>query len=317
MKKILAAVLFCTMTMPMLTSCTNDNNPMMSPEPEQLAEYTIIYYANGGGNVDYCIFPIISDFYKADPNAYKTVNVVTQYKFSTTENLKEQNCWSDDTCEVFGSKTVRWAVDPTKTFGEQLFDSENLYGADNADLTCPDSLTNFINWAAKNYPAKNYMLILNDHSNGYTPDDELAGHFTAKSLKRAIANANVRLQTIYMQSSLMNNLEYQFELKDLCDYMMASTYVMPDDVGTLGLMVEVLNAFYNDIEAGLSTYCSINVETSEYGFDPETPIYTDLTVTRTANLDKLGEMMREFTDRLCDTYTNGTEQQKQQPVQTV
>lgn len=306
-----AAVLCCVATF-ILSSCnTNDDIPVNNDDTEQLADYTIIYYANGGGNADEYQMPMIGDFYGASAEAYEWVNVVVQYQYSSAENMKKQSLFQDEFCDEWGSKTVRWAIDPQKNLSSQMGDQENIYGTDNADCTCPDSLTNFINWAAKNYPAKNYMLILNDHSNGYTPDDELAGHFTAKSLKRAIANANVRLQTIYMQSSLMNNLEYQFELKDLCDYMMASTYVMPDDVGTLGLMVEVLNAFYNDIEAGLSTYCSINVETSEYGFDPETPIYTDLTVTRTANLDKLGEMMREFTDRLCDTYTNGTEQQKQ------
>ena len=306
-----AAVLCCVATF-ILSSCnTNDDIPVNNDDTAQLADYTIIYYANGGGNADEYQMPMIGDFYGASAEAYEWVNVVVQYQYSSAENMKKQSLFQDEFCDEWGSKTVRWAIDPQKNLSSQMGDQENIYGTDNADCTCPDSLTNFINWAAKNYPAKNYMLILNDHSNGYTPDDELAGHFTAKSLKRAIANANVRLQTIYMQSSLMNNLEYQFELKDLCDYMMASTYVMPDDVGTLGLMVEVLNAFYNDIEAGLSTYCSINVETSEYGFDPETPIYTDLTVTRTTNLDKLGEMMREFTDRLCDTYTNGTEQQKQ------
>ena len=306
-----AAVLCCVATF-ILSSCnTNDDIPVNNDDTEQLADYTIIYYANGGGNADEYQMPMIGDFYGASAEAYEWVNVVVQYQYSSAENMKKQSLFQDEFCDEWGSKTVRWAIDPQKNLSSQMGDQKNIYGTDNADCTCPDSLTNFINWAAKNYPAKNYMLILNDHSNGYTPDDELAGHFTAKSLKRAIANANVRLQTIYMQSSLMNNLEYQFELKDLCDYMMASTYVMPDDVGTLGLMVEILNAFYNDIEAGLSTYCSINVETSEYGFDPETPIYTDLTVTRTTNLDKLGEMMREFTDRLCDTYTNGTEQQKQ------
>ena len=334
MKKILAAVLFCTMTMPMLTSCTNDNNPMMSPEPEQLAEYTIIYYANGGGNVDYCIFPIISDFYKADPNAYKTVNVVTQYKFSTTENLKEQNCWSDDTCEVFGSKTVRWAVDPTKTFGEQLFDSENLYGADNADLTCPDSLTNFINWAAKAYPAKKYMLIVNDHGGGYQPQDELPEaaptttrgllyddgnndrHFTAKTFHRAVAAANVRLETIYMLACLMNNLEYQFELQDLCDYVIASTYSMPACGGALYELPERLSQPNADIEKALDAYCKADVVSwdtiySSSGIPEDDPFYTDLIVTRTASIPHLGEVLREFTDRLCDTYQNGTDAQRE------
>ena len=328
----LAAVLCCATTL-VLSSCNAvDDIPVKNSDTDQLADYTIIYYANGGGNVDKCILPMINDFYNAKAESYKYVNVVVQYKYSTAENMKKQSLFEEDFCDEWGGKTVRWAIDPQKNMATQMGDPGNIYGADNADLACPDSLTNLINWAAKNYPAKNYMLILNDHGGGYTPDDELPEqasatrgllyddgnkinnrdkHFTAKSLKRAITNANVRLQTIYMLACLMNNLEYQFELKDLCDYVIASTYSMPATGGALGLLPEALSMYYNDIEWVLSTYCKIDVETWEDEIDPNEPFYTDLTVTRTANLDKLGEMMREFTDRLCNTYTNGTEKQKQ------
>lgn len=39
--------------------------------------------------------------------------------------------------------------------------------------------------------------------------------------------------------------------------------------------------------------------------------YNDITVTETARLNVLGKVMQEFTDRLCDTYKNGTAEQKQ------
>ena len=328
----LAAVLCCS-AMFILSSCNAvDDIPVKNNDTDQLADYTIIYYGNGGGNVDEYLLPMIGDFYGASAEAYKWVNVVVQYKYSTAENMKEQSLFQDEFCDEWGSKTVRWAIDPQKELATQMGDPGNIYGADNADCTSPDSLTNFINWAAKNYPAKNYMLIVSDHGGGYTPNDELPEqasatrgllyddgykvnnrpkHFTAKSLKRAISNSNVHLQTVYMLACLMNNLEYQFELKDLCDYVIASTYVMPAEGGALGLLPEALSTYYDDIEWVLYTFCKINVETWEYERDPNEPFYTDLTVTRTANLDKLGEMMREFTNRLCDTYTNGTEQQKQ------
>ena len=337
MKKTLMAIAAITLLMTMavsMTSCTNDNddNPVAPPETKQLAEYTILYYANGGGNVDRFILPMISDFYKVNPDAYKKVNVVVQYKFSTAENMKGQsNAFDANTCETFGSKTVRWTVDPTKTFKEQVYSWNNIYGADNADCTCPDSLTNFINWAAKVYPAKKYMLIVNDHGGGYQPDDELPEttpastrgllyddghnhkHFSVKSFHRAIANASVRFETIYMLACLMNTLEYQFELQDLCDYLIASTYIMPATGGTLNVLAEQLSQSSVDIEQALATYCKADVESWDEGWhiDESTPEYTDLTLTRTANIAHLGEVLREFTDRLCDTYTNGTEAQQQ------
>ena len=131
----MVAAAFCCMTMTVtMTSCTSDNfdNPVTPPEPQQLAEYTIIYYANGGANVDHCVLPMLGDFYKADPDAYKKVNVVVQYKFSTAENLKKQG-YSDVVGEWYGGKTVRWAVDPNKDLDTQMSEIENLYGEDNAD----------------------------------------------------------------------------------------------------------------------------------------------------------------------------------------
>ena len=325
------------MVMLMLTSCSINDNPVTNPDPQPkpLSEYTIMYYGNGGANVDRFLLPIISDLYKASPDAYKKVNVVAQYKFSTTENLKKQsNRFDVNTCEMFGSKTVRWAVDLAKTFQEQVYSRNSIYGADNADCTCPDSLTNFIKWAAKAYPAKKYMLILNDHGGGYRPDDDLpeatpantrgllyddgnnSKHFTAKSLHRAITAANVRFETIYMWACLMNNLEYQFELQDLCDYVIASTYSMPAYGGAFNELPEMLSQPSVDIEQALAAYCKADVESwdkayAAMGVTDDDPMYTDLTVTRTASIPHLGEVLREFTNRLCDTYTNGTKAQQQ------
>ena len=331
----LAAVFCCTMTMMVsMTSCTSDNNdnPVTPLEPEQLAEYTILYYGHAAGNADQLALSTIRDFYEASPDAYKKVNVVAQYKFSTPENMQKQGA-TDITCEMYGSKTFRWAVDPSKDLDEQLDDSDNLYGADNADSTCPDSLTNFITWAAKAYPAKKYMLIVNSHGGGYRPDDDLPEtgnatrgmfyddghnkkHFSAKSFRRAIAAANVRFETIYMLSCLMNNLEYQFELQDLCDYVIASTYDMPAAGGVLYELPEMLSQPNVDIERVLDAYCKTNVTywdkaLADQGAPDNYPIYTDMTVTRTANIPHLGKVLREFTDRLCDTYQNGTEAQQQ------
>ena len=175
MKKMmmtLAAVLCCAMISTVFTACSNDSddNPVTPPEPEkELAEYTIMYYGHGGGNREYYYLSKIGDFYHAGEEAYKHANVVVQYKFSTAENMKAQGGYDDNTCQEFGGKTSRWVVDPSKPYQEQVYSRSNIYGADNDDYTCPDSLTSFINWAAKACPAKKYMLIVHDHGGGYMP----------------------------------------------------------------------------------------------------------------------------------------------------
>jgi len=338
MKKILmAAAAYCCMIMMVtMTSCTSDisDYPVTPPEPEPTAEYTIIYYGHGGENLDYIFLTMINELYKASPDAFKRVNVVMQYKFSKTENMLEQKHWSEEDAEWYGCKTYRWLVDPDKDVFKQLSDTDNLYDAGNADCTCPDSLTNFINWAAKAYPAKKYMLIMNSHGGGYRPDDDLPEaasvntrgviyddgysnkHFSAKSIHRAIAAANVRFETIYFLACLMNTLEYQFELQNLCDYVIASTYSMPATGGVLNMLSELLSQPSVDIEQALAAYCKADVESwdkayAAIGATEEFPLYTDMTVTRTANIAHLGEVLREFTNRLCNTYTNGTDAQRQ------
>ena len=335
MKKLLMtfATVFCCIML--LMSCTIGNADMpVTPASgsEQTAAYTILYYGHGGGNREYYYLQKIADFYNASPDALKRVNVVMQYKFSTTENLKKQKYFGADSCQMYGSKTIRWALDPEKTFKEQAYDPASIYGADNADHTSPDSLANFIKWAVKAYPAKKYMLIVHDHGGGYTPngdlpevraaarrilvgDDGNSGHsFTVKSFRRALTTCGVRFETIFMDACLMNNLEYQFELHDLCDYVIAPTYSKPSVDGAYRMIPEVLGQPNVDIEQALDAYCKACVNSWDVAFGTETdddkPNYTDLTVTRTANIPHLGEVLREFTDRLCDTYANGTDAQR-------
>ncbi len=331
------ATICCCITM--LTSCGVDNadNPV-SPTYSDEPVYTILYYGHGGSNREYYYLKKIADFYNASPDALKRVNVVVQYKFSTTENLYKQGYFSEDSsedsCQIYGSKTIRWAIDPAKTFREQAFDPTSIYGAGNADLTSPDSLANFINWAVKAYPAQKYMLIVHDHGGGYTPDAELpeaeaaaaarrslvgddgnsGHHFTAKSFRRALTKANVRFETVFMDACLMNNLEYQFELYDLCDYVIAPTYSKPSIDGAYRMIPQVLGKPGVDVERALDEYCKACVNSWDAAFgtetDDNTPNYTDMTVTRTANIPHLGKMLRQFIDRLCNTYTNGTDAQR-------
>ena len=328
----LAAVLCCTMTMMVQTSCTNEDVPVpITYEPGDLAECTILYYGTGGGNADRFLLYSLISCQKANPESFEHVNFVVQYKFSTAANLKQYYKLSDEMADKLGSNTIRWAVEPNDTpMYVKAYDpnaSFPFYGEYNADMTNPDSLTNFINWAAQAYPAKKYMVILADHGGGYLPDDDLpestesaalhrgaiyddghgSKHFTVKSLPRALRQADVYVETLMFQACLMNTMEDQFELKDVVDYVVASTYTMQSNVSFNALIDELAKP--QTTEEALAAFCKINVEGWEPGGDE--PYYSDMTVTRTSSLNQLGVMMCEFTDRLCNTYTNGTDEQRQ------
>lgn len=330
MKKILmtlAAVLCCVMTTTVFTACTDDDSNNLAPEqtgeqtPDPTGEqtdYTIIFYGQGGKNLDLGIMDNINQFFLADAASFKKVNVVGQYKFSTAENLLE--IMPEEYAAAYGSTTYRFVCNSKVENAEAWMDEDNIYDEDNCDCTNPDSLTNFINWAAKTCPAKNYVLILSDHGGGYMPHDDRPAtrgviyddgndpnHFTITSLTGAIRAASIRPQVIYMDACLMNTVEYQFELKDLCDYYVASTFCVPGVGGDYTTLVNSL-ATETDIEKALTALVDSDIArwgSENFNPSPTSRIFNDQTVTRTAKLNDFGTALKAFTDKLIAAYQSG------------
>ena len=349
----LAAVLCYAMTMTVFTACSVDDNSTTAPAYEQ-KDVTIMFYGHGGSTLDAVIINNIRQLYQARHSCYDNVKVVVEYKFSSKEDIPHFN--SDEEKEEFlsnvelmgedaindnidsndyirwmdpeGYSTFRFILDPDQNLHQQA--AASYLPDPNCDITCPDSLTNFINWAVKACPAKHYVLILSDHGNGYTPDDEIflddpqkgmtrgviydlgnnLNHFTAKSLANAIKASGIRPSSIYFDACNMNTLEYQFELKDVTDYIVASTYAVPGAGGLYDALLEWLSRASGNLEYGLKKY--IEIATKNWDNDDfPLPLYNDLTVSSTAGFNQLGTAMREFIDRLCYTYQNGTAEQRQ------
>lgn len=334
----LAALAVCGLTV--LTSCSdssidNPTTPDTSYAPADSTEYTIIFYGYGGGNLDDSILKNVVQSYKASASSYKKVNFIGQYTFSTTEELAKyvdsDYGISKSLYQNAGGQTFRFASD-AETFAAYdlnnsshtaqaiaaFFNYETYYGERYADVTNPDSLSNFISWAAHMYPARHYLLIVNDHGGGYRPHDDIPTtttrgitydnynkhHFTVTSLHDAIKQSGVNFQTIYLDACLMNTIEYQFELKDLADYYVASTFVVPGEGGRYDILMDQL-AQQTDVEKALANFNKGTVDYWDQQYGKDSVNYHDMTVTRTANLDAFGRQWKLFTDRLCDAYQNG------------
>ena len=351
---LLANTLICTMILPTLMSCSTEDNAATTPDPEpessQLADVTIMYYGHGGGNLDEDYVGNLRRMYEAAASSYENVKIAVEYKFSTSDNLptRATELEMESIAELVekggkkaeadlsnksylkwmnpkGSSTLRFVVDPTKTLKVQA--EGNYLPGENAKITLPDSLTNFINWAAKACPAKKYVLVLNDHGGGYQPDAEIfdnkaaatravifddgneGDHFSAPSLAHALKAASIRPDVLYFDACLMNTLEYMFELKDVTDYIVASTYITLTGA-PYATLIDIMSQASDQMKYALEKYTEYYVKSFDQESE-ETVFYYDMTVTETAKLDQFGKAMREFTDRLCNTYQNGTADQKQ------
>ncbi|NBI08426.1 peptidase C11 [Colidextribacter sp. OB.20] len=100
-------------------------------------------------------------------------------------------------------------------------------------MTDPNTLTEYIRWCAKNYPASRYELILWDHGggsvSGYGYDEKFAssGSMSLAGLDTALKNAGVKFDFIGFDACLMATAETALTMAQYADYLIASEETEP------------------------------------------------------------------------------------------
>ena len=105
--------------------------------------------------------------------------------------------------------------------------------AGTAAMTNPDNLASYIQWAAKNYPANRYELILWDHGggsvSGYGYDEKYrsSGSMTLSGIQSALEKGGVKFDFVGFDACLMATTETALMLSNYADYMVASEETEP------------------------------------------------------------------------------------------
>ncbi|MDO4961700.1 MAG: clostripain-related cysteine peptidase, partial [Eubacteriales bacterium] len=100
-------------------------------------------------------------------------------------------------------------------------------------MTDPESLTAFIKYASKNFPADRYDLILWDHgsgtSGGYGHDEKYStsGSMSLDEIDSALTAGGIKYDFIGFDACLMATLENALMLSDHADYLIASEETEP------------------------------------------------------------------------------------------
>lgn len=103
----------------------------------------------------------------------------------------------------------------------------------NAAMTDPATLTGFINYCAKNYPASRNELIFWNHGGGsisgygYDEKNPRAGSMGLSSISRALKNSGMQFDFIGFDACLMGTLENALTLTPYADYLIASEETEP------------------------------------------------------------------------------------------
>ena len=103
----------------------------------------------------------------------------------------------------------------------------------NASMTNPTTLTNFINYCTKNYPANRNILIFWDHGGGsisgygYDEKNSSTGSMSLAGINTALKNAGTKFDIIGFDACLMATLENGLMLENYADYLIASEETEP------------------------------------------------------------------------------------------
>ncbi|MBR4731472.1 MAG: peptidase C11 [Lachnospiraceae bacterium] len=102
-----------------------------------------------------------------------------------------------------------------------------------AAMTKPETLTKFINYCSKNYPANRNVLIFWDHGGGslsgygYDEKNAASGSMSLAEIDGALRDAGIRYDFIGFDACLMATYETAVMLSDYADYLIASEETEP------------------------------------------------------------------------------------------
>jgi len=174
-----------------------------------------------------------------------------------------------------------------------------------ADMGSPETLTSFVTFAMKNYPATYYFLDLWDHGGGYRGvcwDESSGNHLSPHDVETAVASAesktNKHVQVVGFDACLMGMVEVCYELKDVTDVVVGSEMLIPG---------------YGWPYTQLMTYLCDNPTVNPYTLSSELvneyvasyPYYTvQLSAIDEAAIPDLAESLDNFADALeSNVYT--------------
>ena len=117
-----------------------------------------------------------------------------------------------------------------KRFYVKQDEVEELAELGEIDSADPAQLTDFIKWSVRNFPARNYLLVLWDHGGGWRGVglDETNGTFmTIPKAAEALANSGVKLSILGFDACLMGSVEAAYECSASADFMVGSQELEP------------------------------------------------------------------------------------------
>jgi hypothetical protein len=186
------------------------------------------------------------------------------------------------------------------------FESILLEDLGEIDMSDPETLRNFLGYCFQNYPAEHYCLDIWNHGwgvNGMCLDEtdgteEGGWGLTLDEIQQAITNAtttfSTRIDVISMDACNMQTVEVAWELRNLCDYLLAS------EAGTPGWEYEPISqGLYDNSSLTPLALCKLMVDAYQLYFGSFPNLC--LSVIDMAMISDILPFFNDFAEQL--TYT--------------
>ena len=255
--------------------------------------WTIMIYLDGDNNLEDAA---IDDFYELEAGGGSTaeVNVILLIDridgyFTTTPDWTEARYYQVTTDTSPG------------------IDSILLGSLGEVNMGDPATLRDFIEFCFTNFPADNYCLDIWDHGGGVwgaawddtTGNDRLTLNEMQTAVRQACDTFHERIDVFAMDCCVMNLIEMGYEMREYCDYFVASEESVPWDGFDYD---DILTELLANPTMSPTTFCELLVDSyaREYRYEESTCLSAiNLTI-----IDSVVTVFNDFTTIISDFIEN-------------
>ena len=233
MKNKYAIIFFLLILSVSLTGC------FLFPPIDETAEWTVMVYLDADNNLESAGIDDINEMEMVGSTS--EVNIVVQVDRVPYSVLASSNQgYADDTSNGNWTTTRRYYI--TQDFDPILINSPLKIDLVELNMGDPQTLVDFASWAAINYPAKKYLLVIWNHGGGFRSlnlakdiawDDTNGGDkITMPELEDALsmisAQIGKNIDLVGMDACLMAMTEVAYQIKDYADILVTSEESEPE-----------------------------------------------------------------------------------------
>lgn len=227
-----------------MVSCSDDDDDVKIKE-EKMADYTVMMYGVGGGNLD---LYMLYNLNQVQGYGYsEKVNFTAQVKFSANEQTGEG---------MDGTRLM--AMTPEGMSNERVAGQEFR-------MDDPQNLADFITGSRERFPAKKYVLVLWNHGMEFSLYDQPVNEsyeaadstrallfddnvkeynddasLSIFELEEALARAGEKIDLLYWDVCNMNMIEHIYQLRNHVDYILGAEHLTPGYGGNYAALMHCL-----------------------------------------------------------------------------